>query len=154
MDLRDVCQTDVATTALDDTIREATWIMRERHVGDLVVVEESSTGDPGRHKPLGILTDRDIVIEVVAEGSKDLDSTLVGDVATEDLVCADHDASTDDALELMQRHGIRRLPLIDDQGNLFGIVTLDDMLSYITHQMAALSSVVGAEISHEIERDR
>ncbi len=150
MEVRELCQTVVATIDLEESVQEATWRMREEHVGDLVVVSEK---DGGRI-PEGMLTDRDIVIDLLAEGARDLEAERVGEVMSEELYTVGHDASVEDALALMQTHGVRRLPVVDAGGELFGIVSLDDMLSYLTNQMAALASVVGAEIRHEVERDR
>ncbi|MFB6350299.1 MAG: CBS domain-containing protein, partial [Bradymonadaceae bacterium] len=62
--------------------------------------------------------------------------------------------SPEDVIQTMQVNGIRRVPVVKDDDSLFGIVTLDDMLSYLTNQMAALASVVGSEISHEVDKDR
>ncbi|MFB6350300.1 MAG: CBS domain-containing protein, partial [Bradymonadaceae bacterium] len=76
MDLRDLCQTAVATASPDDHVLEATWAMCEKHVGNLVVVEHD---DKGRQIPCGILTDRDIVIDLIAEGATDLRRERVGD---------------------------------------------------------------------------
>jgi CBS domain-containing protein len=151
MDLRDLCQTAVATASPDDNVLEATWAMRENHVGDLVVVEER---EDGRQLPLGIVTDRDIVIDLIAEGATDLKAERVGEVMSERLITANVHDTSEDVLEKMQAHGVRRIPIVRDDGSLFGIVTLDDMLSYLTNQMAALASVVGSEIGHEVAKDR
>lgn len=151
MELRDLCQTAVATVSPDDNVLEATWAMRENHVGDLVVVEKR---DDGGEIPRGILTDRDIVIDLVAEGATNLEGERVGDAMSETLIMANIDDSPDEVIQTMQANGIRRVPVVKDDDSLFGIVTLDDMLSYLTHQMAALASVVGTEISREMDEDR
>lgn len=150
MDLREICQTTVATITPDESVQEATWAMRENHVGDLVVVERRD----GRDIPRGILTDRDIVIDLIAEGGTKLENERVGDAMSENLVMAHVDDTPENVIRLMQSNGIRRVPVVTNDDDLFGIVTLDDMLSYLTNQMAALASVVGAEIRHEIDKDR
>ena len=151
MELRDFCQTTVAHVTPEKSVLEATWAMRENHVGDLVVVEQA---DDGRRIPIGMLTDRDIVINLIAEGARDLKAERVGEVMSEEIIVAKHDDTAEDALATMEANGIRRLPVVADDGDLFGIVTLDDMLSYIANRMAALSNVVGTEIRHEMEKDR
>lgn len=149
MRVRDICRTAVATIEPDATLQEATWAMREDHVGDLIVVESGDDGDV----PCGILTDRDIVIDVLAEGATDLESVRVEDEMTEDLITVHLDDAPGDAIDVMQAHGVRRLPVLDDGGALYGIVTLDDMLTYLTRQMAGLSGVVSTEIRKELEQD-
>lgn len=132
----DLCTREVVACPPSLSVDEAARLMRERHVGSLVVVER---GDGGR-LPAGILTDRDIVTAVVA---KDVDpKTLrVGDVmSTTVAVVRAHDTLYD-VLSQMRRHGVRRIPVIDAHGVLAGLVSQDDVLSAIAGELQALASV-------------
>ncbi|MFB6262786.1 MAG: cyclic nucleotide-binding/CBS domain-containing protein [Bradymonadaceae bacterium] len=149
MQVQDICQTKPVTVEIGSSAREAAFAMREHHVGDVLVVDPVSDGEL-----VGIVTDRDLVVDVVAEGATDLDSTNVEDVMSRDPVSVAFDEPADDALSAMRNHGVRRLPVRDGSGGLFGIVTLDDLLSYMTHQMASLGGIVGAEIRKEVEKDQ
>jgi len=135
----EVC-TRIVTTAFRGTVlSEAARLMREQHVGCLVVVEEA---DPGR-VVVGILTDRDIVVSVVA---KDLDARLlsVREAMTTDVVTAREEDSVTDLLELMRRKGVRRIPVTGPQGVLVGLVALDDLLAVVADEMQALAGAIGS----------
>jgi CBS domain-containing protein len=119
--------------------------MRTSHVGDLVVVENRDD----RRMPVGIVTDRDIVIAAVAGDPDHINYLLVSDVMTSDLVTATEQDSIETALKRMQEHGIRRLPVVDKTGALIGILTLDDILRYLTAQQSQLVALVAREQQRE-----
>lgn len=108
----------------DTPVPQAARLMRERHVGSLVIVRERLD----RRFPIGILTDRDIVVATVA---KELDprSLTAGEIMSAELVTLPESASLDEALTLMRERGVRRLPIVDAAGALSGILTMDDLLS-------------------------
>jgi CBS domain-containing protein len=137
MKLKDLCVLDVACCHRETTIAEAARLIRLHHTGDLIVVDESS----GVREPVGIITDRDIVMEVIAR-SRDPDNTLVGDVMAHPLVVAAASESVATAIERMRAHGVRRLPIIDDRGALVGIFTLDDLYRVLADHTAALAAIV------------
>jgi CBS domain-containing protein len=122
--------------------------MRKRHTGDLVVVED----DEERQEPLGIITDRDLVVEVLAKGL-DPSTTLVGSVIRTPLVIARDDEDSTQALERMRVHGVRRIPVVGARGKLVGIVTVDDMLKRLAQQVSVLTEIVSREQRQE-ERGR
>jgi CBS domain-containing protein len=140
----DICVRNVAVAPPQLSVDEAARLMRERHVGSLVVVE---LGDGGR-LPSGVLTDRDIVTAVVA---KDIDakSLRVADVMSPSVVTVREGDSLYDALTLMRHHGVRRLPVVGSHGVLAGIVTLDDVVGALAGQLQAAVMVVGRELRHE-----
>jgi len=138
-----ICQRTVVTIDASDDLVTAARLMREKHIGYLVVVE-SSVRDQAL-KPIGVLTDRDIVVTVVARGA-DPRSLRVGDVMTRNPVTVMREDSIADALEQMKRIGVRRLPVVGDCGVLAGIVSLDDVL---TRMAADMESAAGA-----IKRER
>ncbi len=140
----EVC-TRIVTIAYRGTVlSEAARLMREQHVGCLVVVEEA---DPGR-VVVGILTDRDIVVSVVA---KDLDARLlsVREAMTTDVVTAREQDSVIDLLEVMRRKGVRRIPVTGPQGVLIGLVALDDLLEVVAEEMQALAGAIGSSRKRE-----
>lgn len=128
----------------DETVQGAAMLMRRHHVGDLVVVD----ADGGTSVPVGILTDRDIVMAVVAPGL-DPGSLLAGDVMSDDLLTA---AESDDVyatIERMRLRGIRRVPVLDAAGNLGGIVSADDLLAFLAEEVGELSRIGTWQQAHE-----
>jgi CBS domain-containing protein len=119
--------------------------MRTSHVGDLVVIENRN----GRHFPIGIVTDRDIVVGVVAGDPDHINYLFVSDVMSDDLVTAREHDSIEAALKKMEEHGVRRLPIVDADGALAGILTLDDILQYLTGQQSELVALVAREQRRE-----
>lgn len=118
-----LCTREVATCDPHTSILEAAARMRALHAGDLVVVRD----DKGVCVPLGVLTDRDIVLAVVSPDAA-ADKLYAGDVMSTPAVLAD---GTDDIWLLARRmrlHGVRRLPVVGEDGGLIGIVSLDDLL--------------------------
>ena len=116
MKISDVMTPNPRTVAPDDDIQVAARIMRDEDAGSVPVVQDS--------RVVGMVTDRDIVIRAVADG--DFDCT-VEDVASDDVVCATSEMTTADAAELMSEHQIRRLPVVDSDERLVGIVSIGDL---------------------------
>jgi CBS domain-containing protein len=107
--------------------------MRQKHVGDVVVVS-----DPERdHVPLGVVTDRDLAIEVLG-GGRDAARTTLSDLMRSPVVIATDSEDASVVAERMRFHGVRRIPVVDKRGTLVGIVTLDDLLRAILADMQTL----------------
>ncbi len=121
--------------------------MRRHHVGTVVVVEERD----GQSHPVGIVTDRDLVIEIMAT-ALDPDAMTVGDLVTEPPVLAREDNSLFDALELMQRKGVRRVPVTSGSGVLVGIITADDVLGLLAELLDDLAAMVERQRDLEFRR--
>lgn len=140
----ELCQRNVAVAFRSTVLHDAARAMRGRHVGCLVVVEES--GD--QRVVVGLLTDRDIVTTVVA---RDLAPTSlrVGDVMTEDVVCVREDDTVIDVLGTMQRRRVRRVPVVGAQNRLVGILTADDLLHLLVNHLQTLAQVVGEQVKIE-----
>lgn len=132
-----VCNRHVAVTFRHVSVGDAARQMRHDHVGSLVVVVEDGAG----YLPVGMLTDRDIVVGIVA---KDVDaaSLRVGDVISNALHTARDEDSVLDALATMRRHGVRRIPVTNDEGVLVGILTLDDVLRVIAQELGQMVQAV------------
>jgi CBS domain-containing protein len=120
---------------------EAAQLMRECHVGFLVVSEGA--------EPLGVLTDRDIVIEAVA-GDVPLHEVTVRDAMTAEPVTLTADTALEEALDSLRLAGVRRAPVVDDGGRIVGVLSLDDVLDHLALQLGA----VAGSLRHEqaIER--
>ena len=144
MRIGDICIREVACVGRDATIQEAAQLMRRRHVGDLVIVEYTPKGP----RPVGIVTDRDLVVEVLAER---IDSRLtVGDIVIRDLISAAEDQTVFDTIEQLQRNGVRRLPVVDREGYLLGIITADDLFELLSMELAELSKTLARERRREM----
>jgi CBS domain-containing protein len=134
-----ICERNVICTGTDTTVQDAAKLMREHHVGSLVVVDVAAGG----RRPLGIVTDRDIVVEVSA---LDLDPKVmtVGDIASPRLVTVFEGEGLQETLAIMGRECVRRLPVVDDDGNLAGILAYDDLLMTLTRQLADAAVSLGS----------
>jgi CBS domain-containing protein len=131
-----ICKRDVVTIRKSDRLIEAARRMREHHVGDLVVVEGE------RNVPVGVLTDRDLVVGILAKDVEHVTKLEVGDVLTEGILLAREDEDVSDALHRMQKEGVRRVPVVDGAGSLTGVFTLDDILDLVAGDMASIVSLV------------
>lgn len=147
MNAGDLCNRDVVTIEGGAGIIDAARLMREHHVGDLVVVEERPRGAV----PVGILTDRDIVVGLIAPDVPELPALRVSDVVADELVVAREDESLADVVKRMRTHGIRRIPVVDDEGVLLGIIAFDDVVDLLASMMDDLAALVGREVSLERE---
>jgi len=142
--LKEICVLNVATCARNATILEAAHLMRQQHTGNLIIVDELN----GDKTPAGIITDRDIVVEVLAKGL-DPGDTKVGQVMSAKLVIASEDEDLEEAVDRMRLHGVRRLPVVDEHGHLTGVVSLDDMIRLHTEQGVAMAEIIAKEQNRE-----
>jgi CBS domain-containing protein len=138
------CTRHVTTVPPDATVVDASKAMRQHHVGAVVIVDEKG----GRKRPLGVLTDRDVAVEVVALGVAP-DSLKVSEVVQRPLTCVGEDAGYAEAVRLMSVNGVRRMPVVDRGGDLVGIITLDDVLRQLVAPLVALSDLVARERNFE-----
>jgi CBS domain-containing protein len=126
-------KTTVATASHDDTVEHAARVMRDRGVGCLIV------RDDGR--PSGIVTDRDLVVRVLARGI-DPASARVGDFVTYDPITVSLTDGIETAADRMRSHGVRRLPVVDARGEVVGIVTADDLLVLLGSEIACICQAI------------
>ncbi len=147
MRIQDICTHRVASVTATESLIDAAAVMRERHVGNVVVVEETDD----KSKVIGILTDRDIIVAVVAAGLTP-ESLLVSDVMSKPVYCSGSTQDVFDAVAIMREHGVRRLPVLDEQGYLAGIVAADDIWLALTGQLKILSEIIVRERIGEIKR--
>ena len=136
---------DTICCTRDESVQGAAFLMRKHQVGDLVVVDEPD----GERIPVGIVTDRDIVVSVIALGL-DPSSLLVGDIMTDDLLTAAEHDDIYATIERMRLRGIRRVPVVNDDGSLRGIISADDLLEFLADEMGELSRIS----SHQQAREK
>lgn len=142
MEVARLCQRNVVTVNPFDDLAVAAEAMRKQHVGYLIVVEPALA--EGGMRPVGVLTDRDIVIAVVA---KDADPRVlrVGDVMTREPVTVRDADTVNSALAEMRRIGVRRLPVVDGLNRLVGVLALDDVLDTLADQLGQVTASIRNE---------
>jgi CBS domain-containing protein len=145
MTVGEVCTRDVVVVHRDDSVMEVARIMRDRHVGAVVVVDE----DGPRRRPVGIVTDRDIVVGIVALAPDKIGQLQVADVSSSDVLTVGDEDPIETALDVMRDRGIRRLPVVGIDGRLRGIVTFDDLVRVVGHLLGELGHVVDRERRRE-----
>jgi CBS domain-containing protein len=144
MRIGEICTTSTIFCTRDDSVQDAAMKMRQHHVGDLVVIDQ-----PDDDKlPVGIVTDRDIVVSVIALGL-DPASLLVGDIMSDDLDTCHADDDVYETIERMHRRGVRRLPVVDGSGRLSGIVSADDLLGFLAEEMSELARIAPHQQAQE-----
>lgn len=146
MAIGEVCSREVVFARAGTSVRAAAQLMRENHVGTIVVVKERD----GRRVPVGILTDRDIAIAVVAK-ALDADLLRVEEVTGPELVTVKLTDGVAQTIELMRAKGVRRVPVVDERGALAGIVTADDFVDFLAEELTALARMISREQRREAE---
>ena len=144
MTIGQICNREVTIVMPDTSLAECAKLMRQYHVGDLVVVQD----DHGVNKPVGILTDRDLVIEIIAKGIA-LDAVVAGDIMSDQLLCLSEAEDVDAAIEKMRDRGVRRAPVINDQDVLVGIISMDDIIDLFAERLENLAALVKKEHRRE-----
>jgi CBS domain-containing protein len=144
MQIGEICKRDVVTIDASASIVDAARLMRSKHVGDLVVVDSKNAPD----RPLGVVTDRDIVIEILAKDVA-LDSVTIGDVASPRTVTADGNADLLETIKLMSIKGVRRIPVLDSDGRLLGILSAEDVLAVLKDQLMMLVDLSSRRLARE-----
>lgn len=114
--------------------RYAARMMQESHVGSLVVIDE-------HRRPIGLVTDRDVALHVLAN-ELDPEAVTVGDCMSSPVVTLERSAPLSRASATMRRHGVRRLPIVDDDGKLVGVLTGDDLVSLLGRELNELAQAV------------
>lgn len=143
----EVCMRDVVIAQRDTPILEAAQLMRGQHVGCLVVVEED-----GMQRPVcGLLTDRDLVIGVLAQGL-DAGPLCIEDIMSEYPATLREDDSLIDVMRAMRRNGVRRLPVVTGDRALVGLITLDDVLKILSEELGLLIGAIQGQIANERHR--
>ena len=141
MTVGSICKRSVVAVPKGESIVDVAKRMRMLHVGTVIVIEDRKS----KHFPVGILTDRDIVLSIVASEPEHLPSILVRDVINDDLLTAHEGTSLADAVKMMQERGVRRLPIVDHEGVLVGIVTADDVIRFLAEELNQVVQLMNQE---------
>lgn len=137
MTVSSVCNYNVATIEADADVLRAALLMREEHVGDLIVTDQRD----GRSVPIGVITDRDIVVGVVAK-HVDPEGVRVGDTLRGGLVTVHEDNGIGFALREMRRAGVRRVPVVNARDELVGVLSIDDVIDHLASQLADIAGTI------------
>lgn len=140
MSIGEFCNREVVVAERNDSVLEAAQLMRQHHVGALVVVATSD----GTRVPVGIVTDRDLVIEVLA-ARLDPEIVLLGDLMIEPLCTVRERDGVFETMRRMREHGVRRVPVVDERGGLQGIVAIDDLIAVLAEEMTEFAKLITHE---------
>ena len=149
MSAGEYCNRDVVVVSKTEPVSEAITLMRKHHVGDVIVTEETAPG----LIPVGILTDRDIVLEILAEDVEP-GSVSIGDVMSFELITVTEDTRLIDTIKLMRDKGVRRIPVVNQEGVLQGLLSVDDLLELLAEQLTDIVNLIGKEQSRESKSRR
>jgi CBS domain-containing protein len=139
MSIESIAERRVQTLPPDATCREAATLMRDENIGTVVVAED--------RRPLGIVTDRDLAIRMVADGMEP-DKTALRDVMSGEPIFVGGERSIDQVIAAMRNLSIRRVPLVDADGELCGLVSMDDLVMLLADQLGDLADAIREELDH------
>ena len=131
MQIGKICKRKVVCCGLDATALEAAQTMRTEHVGDIVVIDDRD----GRRRPVGIVTDRDLIVQVVAK-AVDPTSVCASEVMGPELIVAEEHEDIYETVQRMRWKGVRRVPIVNAQGDLIGIASADDLTEVLSEALA------------------
>jgi CBS domain-containing protein len=137
MSIESLLRRPVQTLPPDATCREAAQLLRDEGIGCVVVASEK--------RPLGIVTDRDLVVRVLASG-RDPDKTALRDVMSGQPVFLAGERGIGQVVTTMREERVRRIPIVDAEGRLEGVVSLDDLLPLLAGQLADLAEAIRSEL--------
>jgi len=144
MHIGEICKRSVVTCGRETSALELAQLMRDHHVGDVIVVDEYE----GRQMPVGIVTDRDLVVQIMAKGVTP-ELVRAGDMLVGDLVTVVETEGVYDAIWHMRSKGIRRLPVVDAHAHLLGVVTADDVTEFLAAELTEVACIVPRQIRLE-----
>ncbi|WP_292979134.1 CBS domain-containing protein [Nitrosomonas sp.] len=133
----EICNREIIVIQRDESVLEAARLMRQYHVGSLIVIDRTG----GCAKPVGIITDRDLVVEVLATG---LDESVVtvGNIMAEELFTVKENIAIHDTVDFMRSKAVRRLPVVDATGELVGILTMNDLLEILSEEILDFARLI------------
>ena len=144
MKIGEICSRTVVVASKESSVTEVAKLMRTHHVGSVVVVDEGVGGV----RPIGIITDRDLVVEVLAQ-EVSVDAVALVDVMSRGPVAAHEDDNLWDTLRMMRDKGVRRSPVVNAQGHMVGLVSVDDMLDLLAEELNDLVKLINQEQKQE-----
>jgi CBS domain-containing protein len=147
MSIGEFCNRTIIVAERNCSILEASRLMRQHHVGALVII----VVEAGLKKPVGLVTDRDLVVEVMA-AQLDPEVILVEDIMVEPLCVVHERDGVFETMRLMRAHGVRRVPVVDEHGGLQGIVAIDDLISILAEEMNEFAKLIAREQAVEFKK--
>lgn len=144
MNIAGMCTHGIVTADRSRTLRECAALMAESHVGSVLVTEEAPDGP----RAVGVVTDRDLVVEAMARGIAP-EETAIGQIAVRRLLTVQSDASIDDAIQVMKGEGVRRLLVAAPDGRLVGIISMDDLLDALAGEVLGIVQAIRGGIARE-----
>lgn len=139
MTLASFCKGPVITASPDQNVRDVALLMQDNKIGAVVITEQE--------KPIGILTDRDIVLRVIISGSEP-SGTKVRDVMTKNPYIVPEGIGIWELIKTMRKHAVRRFPIVSGDGKVVGIITMDDLIELIGAELSGLGSTLANELGH------
>ena len=149
MPVGELCIRQVVVAPRNASVLDAAKLMRQHHVGDIVVTDEIA----GRRVPVGIVTDRDIVLEVLAQ-ELDATSLSAGDIMSSDLITVRENEGVFQTIQLMRAKGARRAPVVNSEGALVGIVSVYDLVELLAEELSQLAKLIAREQKLEAQLRR
>lgn len=144
MPVSEICNREVIVMQRNESVLDAAKLMRQHHVGNVLVVENGN----GKRTPVGIVTDRDLVVEIMAT-ELDGKTISVGEIMVPGLATVKEQTGIFEAIQFMRAKGVRRMPVVNDVGALVGIIALDDLLGLLSEELLALARLVKNEQQKE-----
>lgn len=144
MAIQDICSKSVVTVERDEKIKKVAELMRRHHVGSIIVTEIRR----GKCIPVGMVTDRDIVVEIVAKGV-DVEQVTAEDIMSRDLTAVKNSTGIFDVLKTMRRSGVGRAPVVDSRGDLVGLISTDDFVGMLADELNQVSKLKRKQIRTE-----
>lgn len=144
MRIGEICTREVVFCERTTSVVELAQLMRRHHVGDVIVVDH--VGD--KLIPVGIVTDRDLVIEILAQ-QIDPETLMARDLMRKELALAREGEAVYDAIVRMSASGVRRLPVVDARDCLVGVLTADDVTEFLAEELTAVAGIVPRQVAHE-----
>jgi CBS domain-containing protein len=149
MGIGELCSREVVCMSRNESAGDAARLMREHHIGSVVVVDRAAQGP----RPVGMVTDRDIAVGVVAPGL-DAEAIPVEGVMRPGVACIEESEGVGRAVALMRSEGVRRLPVVDAGGTLVGLLAADDLLDLLGEEMQGLAGMLARGMTRERKERR
>lgn len=144
MNIEGMCAHSIVTADRSRTLQECAALMGENHVGSVLVTEEA----PGGPQAVGIVTDRDLVVEAMARGLAPAQASI-GQITARRLVTVPSTASIDEAIQVMKREGVRRLLVAAPDRRLVGIISMDNLLDALAGEIAGIAQAIRSGFTRE-----
>ena len=140
MTVGNYCEQNLALLTRDASLQEAAMMMRIHHLGEVIVIDIVN----GKNIPVGVVTDRDLVKEIMAL-DVDVEQISVGNIMSIELKTVPEDYSLSETLDIMQQHGVRRLPVVDSGGVLKGLIDMETILKVLCQDLGKILALINTE---------